>query len=213
MLITFGLLWGLDRTLDFLLDLASSKWSWLLIGISTRQLSRKYLVDLRPNSSWIPSTVTQTLKFLTYNFFDWWRFSFYQFSFFKWSQSCFFPWLFCFCCCYCCCCCWYFCCCLCCCSYCCCYCCCFTQELGRMFASTRSWERRRKSRELLRVGVGESSVSATDTNNTSFATWSTTKRTIEEIWGSKATSKKTRKSMSYRTTSGKNPSKFAIFST
>ena len=39
-------------------------------------------------------------------------------------------------------------------------------------------------RKLHRVGVGESSSTATDTNN-SFATPSTTKRTIAEIWGSK----------------------------
>ena len=61
--------------------------------------------------------------------------------------------------------------------------------------------RRGQSREL-RVGAGESSVSATDaTGNSSFTT-PTTKRTIEEIWGSKsATSKKPRKSN--KTTSGK----------
>ena len=49
--------------------------------------------------------------------------------------------------------------------------------------------------ELFRVDAGESSTSATDTNNTSCATRSTTKRTIEEIWGSKATSKKPLKSI------------------
>ena len=85
-----------------------------------------------------------------------------------------------------------------------------TQELGRLFPSIRGRGRRGESSELLRVGAGESSASATDTNNTSFATRSTTKRTIEEIWGSKATSKKPRKSMSHKTTSGKTPSKFAI---
>ena len=84
------------------------------------------------------------------------------------------------------------------------------QELGRLSSSTRGGGRRRESRELLRVGAGESSASATDTNNTSFATRSTRKPTIEEIWGSKATSKKPRKSMSHKTTSGKTPSKFAI---
>ena len=50
--------------------------------------------------------------------------------------------------------------------------------------------REEKSSQFLRVGAGESSASATDTNNTSFATRSTTKRTIEEMWESKATSKK-----------------------
>ena len=87
-----------------------------------------------------------------------------------------------------------------------------TQELGRLLPSIRSRERRGESSELLKVGAGESSASATDTNNTSFATRSTTKRTIEEIWGSKATSKKPLKFMSHKTTSGKNPSNFAILS-
>ena len=87
-----------------------------------------------------------------------------------------------------------------------------TQELGRPFPSIRGRGRRGESSELLRVGAGESSASATDTNNTSFARRSTTKRTIEEIWGSKATSKKPLKSMSHKTTSGKTPSKFAILS-
>ena len=87
-----------------------------------------------------------------------------------------------------------------------------TQELGRLFPSIRGRGRRGESSELLRVGAGESSASATDTNNTSFATRSTTKRTIEEIWGSKATSKKPPKSMSPKTTSGKTPSNFAILS-
>ena len=86
------------------------------------------------------------------------------------------------------------------------------QELGRLFSTIRGRERRGESTDLLRVGVGESSGSATETNNISFATRSTTKRTIEEIWGSKATSKKPLKSMSHKTTSGKTPSKFAILS-
>ena len=87
-----------------------------------------------------------------------------------------------------------------------------TQELGRLFPSIRGRGRRGESSELLRVGAGESSVSAADANNTSFATRSTTKRTIEEIGGSKATSKKPLKFMSPKTTSGKTPSKFAILS-
>ena len=49
------------------------------------------------------------------------------------------------------------------------------QELGRHFPSIRGGGRRGESSELLRAGAGESSASATDTNNTSFATWSTTK--------------------------------------
>ena len=54
--------------------------------------------------------------------------------------------------------------------------------------STTGGRRRVESRERLRFDAGEPSVSATDTNNTSFATWSTTKRMIEEVWRSKATS-------------------------
>ena len=88
-----------------------------------------------------------------------------------------------------------------------------TQELGRLFPSIRGRGRRGESSELLRVGAGESSASATDTNNTSFATRSTTKRrNIEEIWGLKATSKKPLKSMSHKTTSGKTPCNFAFLS-
>ena len=41
-----------------------------------------------------------------------------------------------------------------------------TQELGRLFPSTRGGGRRGESREPLRVGAGESSASATDTSNT-----------------------------------------------
>ena len=88
-----------------------------------------------------------------------------------------------------------------------------TQELGRLLPSIRGGGRRDESSELLlRVGAGEASASATDTNNTSFATRSTRKPTIEEIWGSKASSKKPLKSTSHKTTSGKTPSKFAILS-
>ena len=84
-----------------------------------------------------------------------------------------------------------------------------TQELGRLFPSIRGRGRKDESSELLRVGAGESSASATDTNNISFATRCSRKRTIEEIWGSKATSKK---SMSHKTTSGKTSSNFIILS-
>ena len=87
-----------------------------------------------------------------------------------------------------------------------------TQELGRLFPSIRGRGRRGESSELLRVGAGESSASATDTNNTSFTRRSTTKRAIDEIWESEATSKKPLKSMSRKTTLGKTPGKFAILS-
>ena len=50
-----------------------------------------------------------------------------------------------------------------------------TQELGILFPSIRGGGRRDESSDLLRVGAGESSASATDTNNYSFATRSTTK--------------------------------------
>ena len=82
-----------------------------------------------------------------------------------------------------------------------------TQGLGRLFSSISG-----ENTELLRVGAGESSASATDTNNTSFATQSTTKQAIEKIWGSKATSKKPQKSMSHKATSEKSSSKFPILS-
>ena len=42
-----------------------------------------------------------------------------------------------------------------------------------------------ESRELHMVGAGESSASTTTDTNTSFATPSTAKRKIAEIWGSK----------------------------
>ena len=88
-----------------------------------------------------------------------------------------------------------------------------TQELGRLFPSITGRGRRSKNSELLLgVGTGELSTSATDTNNTSFSIRSTRKQTIEEIWGTKASSQKPLKSMSHKTTSGKTPSKFAILS-
>ena len=87
-----------------------------------------------------------------------------------------------------------------------------TQELERLFPWIRDRGRRDESSELHRVGAGESSASATDTNNNNFATQSTTKRTIEEIWGSNATLKKPLKSMLHKTTSGKTRSKFVILS-
>ena len=70
------------------------------------------------------------------------------------------------------------------------------QELGRLFPSIRDGGRRSESSELLRIGAGESSASTTDTYYTNFATRSTTKLTIEEIWGLKATSQKLRTSRS-----------------
>ena len=87
-----------------------------------------------------------------------------------------------------------------------------TQELGRLFPSITARGRRGESRALLRVGAGESSASATDTNNNYFVTRSTKKRTVEEIWGSKAASKKPLKAMSHKATSIKTPSNFAILS-
>ena len=51
------------------------------------------------------------------------------------------------------------------------------QELKKLFPSTRGGERRDESRELHRVGTGESSASTTTDTNTSFATpFTTTKR-------------------------------------
>ena len=45
-----------------------------------------------------------------------------------------------------------------------------TQELGGLFPSIRGGRGRGERSELLRVGVGELSTSATGTKNTSFAT-------------------------------------------
>ena len=64
-----------------------------------------------------------------------------------------------------------------------------------MFPNVRGGRKKAEDSALPWVGAGESSASASDTNNTSFATRSTTKRTTEKIWGSKATSKKPRKSI------------------
>ena len=87
-----------------------------------------------------------------------------------------------------------------------------THELERLFPSIRGRGKRGESSEIFRDGTGESSASATDTKNTSFATRSIIKQTIEKILESKATSKKPLKSISYNTTSGKTPSNFAILS-
>ena len=87
------------------------------------------------------------------------------------------------------------------------------QPLGRLFPSIRGRGRRGENSELLLgVGTNELSTSATDTSNTSFSIRSTRKQTIEEVWGTKASSQKPLKSMSHKTTSGKTPSKFAILS-
>ena len=58
--------------------------------------------------------------------------------------------------------------------------------LKRLFPSARGGERGGESREFHRVGAVESSASTTTNKNTSFATSSTTKRTIAEIMRSKA---------------------------
>ena len=58
--------------------------------------------------------------------------------------------------------------------------------LKRLFPSARGGERGGESREFHRVGAVESSGSTTTNKNTSFATSSTTKRTIAEIMRSKA---------------------------
>ena len=59
------------------------------------------------------------------------------------------------------------------------------QELERLFSSTWGGGRGGESRDLHRVGADKSSASTTTDTNTSFATPSTTKQTISEIWGSK----------------------------
>ena len=57
------------------------------------------------------------------------------------------------------------------------------KELERLFPSARGGGREGEGRKLPRVGAGESSASTTTDTNTSFATSSTTKRTIAEIFG------------------------------
>ena len=61
------------------------------------------------------------------------------------------------------------------------------QELERLSPSTRGGGRGGggESRELQKVGAGESSASTTTDTNIGFATPSTTKRTITEICGQK----------------------------
>ena len=54
------------------------------------------------------------------------------------------------------------------------------QELEKLFPSTREGGRGVESRELHRIGVVKSSTSTTTDTNISFATSSTTKRTIAE---------------------------------
>ena len=83
------------------------------------------------------------------------------------------------------------------------------QQLRQLFRSARGGGRRGKSRELLRVGAGESSASATGTNNTSF-TRSTTKGT--KYGDQKQHQRNHNKSMSQKTTSEKTLSKFSVFS-
>ena len=75
------------------------------------------------------------------------------------------------------------------------------QELGRL-PSTRGRGRRDESRELLRVGAGESSAAALMQIKLVLQQ-STTKRTIEKIWESKATSKKPWKCILHKTILGK----------
>ena len=55
------------------------------------------------------------------------------------------------------------------------------QELERLFTGTRRAGRRGESRELDRIHAGKSSVLTTTDTDISFATPSTTKRTIAEI--------------------------------
>ena len=56
------------------------------------------------------------------------------------------------------------------------------RELERLFPSTRGGGRGGANRELYEVGAGDLSASKTTGTNTSFATRSTTKQTIAEVW-------------------------------
>ena len=57
------------------------------------------------------------------------------------------------------------------------------QELEKLFSGTRGGGRAGESRDLHRVVVDESSASTTSDISTSFATSSTTKWTVAEMWG------------------------------
>ena len=72
-----------------------------------------------------------------------------------------------------------------------------SNHLEKLFPNTRGGGRGYESKELLRVGAGESSAPTTTDTNTSFATSSTTKQTVAEIWGLK--------------TCGKSHSRFSFF--
>ena len=86
-----------------------------------------------------------------------------------------------------------------------------TQELGRLFPSVRGRGRRGESSELFRVGAGESSALATDTNILVLQFGLPQSGRLKK-YGIKAASKKPLKSVSHKTTSGKTPSNFAILS-
>ena len=58
------------------------------------------------------------------------------------------------------------------------------QDLERLLPLTRGGGRGEESRELHRVGAGESSASTATDTNTSFETLRTTKIKIAEIWKS-----------------------------
>ena len=64
-----------------------------------------------------------------------------------------------------------------------------SNHLEKLFPNTRGGGRGYESKELLRVGAGESSAPTTTDTNTSFATSSTTKQTVAEIWGLKTCGK------------------------
>ena len=88
-----------------------------------------------------------------------------------------------------------------------------TQELARLFPNIRGRWRRDKSSELFRVGAVINLLrQLIQIILVLQHGLSTTRRMIEKIWESKAASKKPRKSMSHKTTSGKTPSNFAILS-
>ena len=88
-----------------------------------------------------------------------------------------------------------------------------TQELARLFPNIRGRWRRGKSSELFRVGAVINLLrQMIQIILVLQHGLPTAKRTIEKIWGSKAASKKPRKSISHKTISGKTPSNFAILS-
>ena len=87
-----------------------------------------------------------------------------------------------------------------------------TQELRRLFPGIRGRGRRSESSELHGLVLVNHLLQQLIQIILVLRNGLPQNGTIEEIWGSKATSKKPRNSMSHKKLSGKTPSKFTILS-